>query len=47
MYQQENSQNFQQDKVDLLIKHMKQIQNELNILQEQQQGSLSGLVRYG
>jgi hypothetical protein len=37
MYQ-ENSQ--QQDRVDLLIKQMGQLQNELNFLQEQQQDNL-------
>jgi len=43
MYEQENSQKVsQQDKVDLLIKQMSQIQNELSILQKQ--GSLSDLV---
>ena len=43
MYEQENSQKVsQQDKVDLLIKQMSQIQNELSILQKQ--GSLSDLI---
>jgi hypothetical protein len=43
MYEQENSQKVsQQDKVDLLIKQMSQIQNELSILQKQ--GGLSDLV---
>lgn len=45
MYEQEIFQKtLQQDKVDLLIKQMKQIQNELNILQQQKQDGLSDLV---
>jgi hypothetical protein len=42
---QENSQKTsQQDKLDLLMKQMKNIQNEMKTLQEQQQDGLSGLV---
>ena len=37
MHQQENS---QQDKVDFLINQMRNMQNELNLLQEQQQDNL-------
>ena len=37
MHQQENS---RQDKVDFLINQMRNMQNELNLLQEQQQGNL-------
>ena len=37
MYQQENS---RQDKVDFLLKQIKQMQDELTLLQEQQQGDL-------
>ena len=37
MHQQGNS---QQDKVDFLINQMRKMQNELNLLQEQQQGDL-------
>ncbi len=37
MYQQENS---RQDKVDFLLEQIKQMQDELILLQEQQQGDL-------
>ena len=37
MHQQENA---RQDKVDFLINQMRNMQNKLNLLQEQQQGDL-------
>jgi hypothetical protein len=44
MHQQENSQtNSQKDKVDLIISQMRQLQDQLSLLQNQQKDDL---VRY-
>jgi hypothetical protein len=46
MYQQENSQKAsQQNKFNILIKQMRQMQNELNLLQEQQEGGCGSVCK--
>ncbi len=39
MYQENSQKTLQQDKISLLINQMKQIEKELNILQEQSSSS--------